>query len=53
MHSAPSGQEENTVSQYVQVGALFTTVPNLIVIACMLVVFGIGLWAKLPSDEQE
>ncbi len=37
----------------VPIGALFLTIPNLIVIACMLVVFGIGLWAKLPSDEQE
>lgn len=37
----------------VPIDAFFITIPNLIVIACMLVAFGIGLWAKLPSDEQE
>jgi hypothetical protein len=41
------------MSQYVQVGAFLITVPNLIVIITMIVVFAIGLLVKLPSHKDE
>ncbi|HEX8996104.1 MAG TPA: hypothetical protein VF812_08740 [Ktedonobacterales bacterium] len=41
------------MSQYVQFGILLITVPNLIVILTMIVVFAIGLVVKLPSDRHE
>jgi hypothetical protein len=41
------------MSQYVQFGAILITVPNLIVIVTMIIVFAIGLWAKLPSHSDE
>jgi hypothetical protein len=41
------------VSQYVQFGAILITVPNLIVIGTMIVVFALGLWLKLPSHTNE
>jgi hypothetical protein len=36
------------MSQYVQVGILLITVPNLIVIGLMLVVFALAIALKLP-----
>lgn len=41
------------MTQYIQIGILLITVPNLIVIVTMLIVFAIGLTVKLPSDRQE
>lgn len=41
------------MSQYVQVGAFLITVPNLIVIITMIVVFAIGLLVKLPGHKSE
>ena len=46
-------QEETTVSEYVQFGAILITVPNLIVIITMIVVFAVGLWLKLPSHSND
>lgn len=40
------------MSQYVQFGAFLITVPNLIVIVVMLIVFAAGLWLRLPSHKQ-
>lgn len=39
------------MSQYVQFGAFLITVPNLIVIITMIVVFAIGLAVKLPGHK--
>jgi hypothetical protein len=39
------------VSQYVQVGILLISVPNLIVIGLMLVIFGLALLFKLPHER--
>lgn len=41
------------MSQYVQFGAILITVPNLIVIVTMIVVFALGLALKLPSHRDE
>lgn len=41
------------MSEYVQFGIFLITVPNLIVIAVMIVVFIIGLVVKLPSHTGE
>jgi hypothetical protein len=41
------------VSQYVQLGAFFITVPNLIVICAMIVVFVAGLILRLPGHKQD
>lgn len=41
------------MTQYVQFGAFLITIPNLIVIVVMLIVFAIGLWLRLPSHQQE
>lgn len=41
------------MTQYVQFGAILITVPNLIVIVTMIIVFALGLWAKLPSHTDE
>lgn len=46
-------ERRNNVSQYVQFGAILITVPNLIVIGTMIVVFALGLWLKLPSHTNE
>lgn len=41
------------MSQYVQIGAFFITVPNLIVIGVMIVVFVAGLILRLPGHKHE
>lgn len=41
------------MSQYVQIGAFLITVPNLIVIVAMIIVFAIGLLVKLPTHNRE
>ncbi|MDE3228439.1 MAG: hypothetical protein KGO05_01050 [Chloroflexota bacterium] len=41
------------MTQYVQFGAFLITIPNLIVIIVMLVVFAVGLWLRLPSHQQD
>lgn len=41
------------MSQYVQIGAFLITVPNLIVIGAMVVVFVAGLILRLPGHKQE
>lgn len=46
-------QKETTVSQYVQIGAILITVPNLIVIITMIIVFAIGLWLKIPGHSND
>lgn len=40
------------MAQYVQIGILLTSVPNLIVIGLMLVAFGLALLLKLPSGRE-
>jgi hypothetical protein len=40
------------VAQYVHIGILLISVPNLIVIGMMLVVFGLALLLKLPSGRE-
>ncbi len=40
------------MSQYVQFGVFLITVPNLIVIAVMIIVFIIGLVVKLPRHTE-
>jgi hypothetical protein len=46
-------QRSTAVSQYVQLGAFFITVPNLIVICAMIVVFVAGLILRLPGHKQD
>ncbi len=41
------------MSQYAQVGIFLITVPNLIVIGTMFVVFAIGLAVKLPAHDRD
>ena len=41
------------MSQYVQFGIFLITVPNLIVICTMIIVFVNGLLVKLPSHTEE
>lgn len=41
------------MSQYVQFGIFLITVPNLIIIGAMIIVFVIGLLVKLPSHSDE
>lgn len=41
------------MSQYVQIGAILITVPNLIVIITMIIVFAIGLWLKIPGHSND
>lgn len=41
------------MSQYIQVGNFLITVPNLIVIVAMIIVFAIGLLMKLPHRTEE
>ena len=41
------------MTQYVQWGIILITVPNLIVIAVMIVVFVIGLLLKLPGHKPD
>ncbi len=40
------------MSQYVQFGAFLITVPNLIVIVVMFIVFAVGLLLRLPSHKR-
>lgn len=46
-------QRSTAVSQYVQLGAFLITVPNLIVICAMIVVFVAGLILRLPGHKQD
>jgi hypothetical protein len=41
------------MSQYVHIGLLLISVPNLIVIGLMLVVFGLAVWLKLPHARED
>lgn len=41
------------MSQYAQIGIFLITVPNLIVIGTMIVLFAIGLAVKLPAHNRE
>ncbi|HEX9035725.1 MAG TPA: hypothetical protein VF808_01915 [Ktedonobacterales bacterium] len=41
------------MTQYVEFGWVSITVPNLIVIGTMLVVFAAGLWLKLPGHKRD
>lgn len=41
------------MSQYVHVGILLITVPNLIVIGLMLLVFAVSLFVSLPPERDE
>lgn len=41
------------MTQYVQFGIFLITVPNLIIIGAMIVVFAIGLLVKLPGHTGE
>lgn len=41
------------MTEYVQFGAFLITVPNLIVVIVMLIVFALGLWLRLPGHQQE
>jgi hypothetical protein len=41
------------MSQYVHIGILLISVPNLVVIGLMLVLFGLALWLKLPHAGKE
>lgn len=41
------------MSQPIQFGIFLITVPNLIVIASMLIVFAIGLLVRLPAHKQD
>jgi hypothetical protein len=43
----------NVVTQYLEIGWVSITIPNLIVIATMLVVFAVGLLVKLPGHKQK
>lgn len=40
------------MTQYVEFGAFLITVPNLITIIAMLIVFALGLWLRLPGHTQ-
>lgn len=46
-------ERSKVVSQYVQFGAFLITVPNLIVIITMIIVFAVGLLVKLPDRSRE
>ncbi len=39
------------MAQYIHIGILLISVPNLIVIGLMLVVFGLALFLKLPQEQ--
>jgi hypothetical protein len=41
------------MTQYVQIGIFLITVPNLITIVGMFVLFALGLWIKLPSHSPD
>jgi hypothetical protein len=41
------------MSQYVQVGIFLITVPNLIVIGLMLLVFAVAVALKLPQEHAQ
>lgn len=53
---APPGkriQRRRAMTQYVEFGIFLITVPNLIIIIAMLIVFAFGLWLKLPGHTQD
>lgn len=39
------------MAQYIHIGILLISVPNLIVIVLMLLVFGLALFLKLPQER--
>lgn len=41
------------MSQYIQYGVFLITVPNLIVIVLMLIVFGVSLFLLLPEQREK
>jgi hypothetical protein len=41
------------MSEYIHVGILLISVPNLIVIGLMVLVFGLALLLKLPHQGEE
>lgn len=41
------------MTQYVEVGWISITIPNLIIIIVMLFVFAAGLFLKLPAHKQD
>jgi hypothetical protein len=43
----------NVVTQYLDIGWVSITIPNLIVIGTMLMVFAVGLVVKLPGHKQK
>jgi hypothetical protein len=51
--SAPDSERSGAMTEYVQFGAFLITVPNLIVVIVMLIVFALGLWLRLPGHQQE
>jgi flagellar biosynthesis protein FliR len=40
------------VAQYIQIGILLISVPNVIVIGLMVLIFGVALLLKLPSERE-
>jgi hypothetical protein len=50
---ATATRRGEAVSQYLHFGILLISVPNLIVIGLMLVVFGLALWFKLPHAGED
>lgn len=40
------------MAQYIHIGILLISVPNLIVIGLMLVVFGLAVLLKLPHERE-
>jgi len=41
------------MSQYVHVGIVLITVPNLIVIGLMVLVFAVSLFVSLPHERED
>ncbi len=41
------------MTQYIEIGIFLITVPNLITIVVMFVLFALGLWIKLPGHSAE
>jgi hypothetical protein len=46
-------QRRRAMTQYVEFGAFLITVPNLITIIGMFIVFALGLWLRLPGHQQD
>jgi hypothetical protein len=41
------------MTQYFQVGIFLITVPNLITVVVMIVLFALGMWIKLPGHTRQ